>query len=129
MDFGSRVASGPKGSHVVVDIGTILSAGRPMSLDESVDVPAFAAFRFPRPAHVALELRRIDRGLQIDGIVEVEAAGECDRCLEDALVPLQIEVDERFDPPSGTSDPFGENNVLNGTQLDIGDLIRQVVTT
>jgi uncharacterized metal-binding protein YceD (DUF177 family) len=118
-----------KGSHVVVDIGTLLSTGRPMSLDEIVEVPAFSVFRFPRPAHVALELRRVDRGVQIDGIVEVEAAGECDRCLEDAVKPLRVEVEERFDPPSGTSDPFGENNVLDGTQLDVSDLVRQVVTT
>lgn len=98
-----------------------------MSLDETVEVPAFSTIRF-EPAHVALELRRVDRGVQIDGIVEVVAVGECGRCLEDARLPLRIEVDERFDPPSGTSDPFGENNVLNGTQLDVGDLVRQVVT-
>ena len=130
---GAPAAVGPAGlqtgSHVVIDIGTLLFAGRPMSLDETVDVPAFSTLRFPRPAHVALELRRVDRGVQIEGVVEVEAVGECDRCLEDARLPLRLEVDERFDPPSGTSDPFGENNVLNGTQLDVGDLVRQVVTS
>ena len=103
-------------------------AGRPISLDETVEVPAFSTLRFPHPAHVVLELQRVGRGLQIDGDVDVDVAGECDRCLEDVLVRLEVEVDERFDPPGGTSDPFGENNVLNGTQLDVSDLVRQVVT-
>jgi uncharacterized protein len=100
-----------------------------MSLDTSVAVPAFSSLQSPHPAHVVLELSRIGRGLQIDGDVDVDVAGECDRCLEDVLVRLEVEVDERFDPPGGTSDPFGENNVLNGTQLDVGDLVRQVVTS
>lgn len=130
MGLPSREASFyGMGSHVVVDIGTLLFSGRPMSLDEAVELPPFSTLRFPRPAHVELDLRRIERGVQIDGIVEVDAAGECDRCLEDVEVPLRIEVDERLDPPGGTADPFGENNVLNGTSLDLGDLVRQVVTS
>ena len=117
------------GSHVVVDIGSLLFAGRPISLDERVEVPAFSTFRFPEPAHAVLNLRRVDRGVQVEGVVELAVAGECDRCLEDVQVPLQVEVDERFEPASGASDPFGENNVLDGTQLDVGDLVRQVVTS
>jgi uncharacterized metal-binding protein YceD (DUF177 family) len=112
---------------VVVDIGSLLFAGRPMSLDEAVAVPAFSTLRFPEPARAVLELQRVDRGVHIDGVVEVTVAGECDRCLEDVAMPLRVEVAERFDPPSGASDPFGENNVLNGTELDVGDLVRQVV--
>ena len=78
---------------------------------------------------MVLELRRVEHGVQIDGSVDLVVAGECDRCLEEVEIPLGIEVEERFDPPGGTSDPWGENNVLNGTQLDIGDLVRQVVTS
>jgi uncharacterized protein len=114
---------------VVVDIGTLLVTGRPMSLDERVDLPPFGSFRFPEPAHAELDLQRVERGLQINGVVEVGAAGECIRCLEDVTVRLRIVVDERFDPPHGASDPFGENNVLNGTNFDAGDLVRQVVAS
>ncbi|MEA2665772.1 MAG: hypothetical protein QOI11_2716 [Candidatus Eremiobacteraeota bacterium] len=117
------------GSSLKVDVGALLFAGRPVSLDERVEVPPFSSLTFPQPAHVRLDLRRVDRGLQIDGTVEALVAGECDRCLEDVVVPLTVDVEERFDPPSGTSDPFGENNVLNGTELDVGDLVRQVVTS
>ncbi len=100
-----------------------------MSLDERVEVPPFSSFTFPHPAHVRLELRRVDRGVQIDGTLEVDVAGVCDRCLEDVTVPMTVEVEERFDPPSGTTDPFGENNVLSGTSLDVSDLVRQLATS
>jgi uncharacterized protein len=65
--------------------------------------------------------------LQIDGTIEVDVASTCDRCLEDAVSPLRVDVEERFDPPSESSDPFGENNVLSGTSLDVSDLVRQLV--
>ena len=118
-----------QGSHVVVDIGSLLVTGRPMSLDEHVDVPPFSSFCFPQKARAELDLRRVDRGVQINGLVEVEVTGECIRCLEDVATPLRVVVDERFDPPDGASDPFAENNVLNGTNFDVGDLVRQVVTS
>jgi uncharacterized protein len=114
---------------VIVDIGPLLSAGRPMSLDESLEIPAFGEFRFPSPARAVLALRRVDRGVQIDGSVTVGVAGECVRCLEDVTVPMTIDVDERFDPPGTTNDPLGENNVLSGTDLDVSDLVRQLVTS
>jgi uncharacterized protein len=100
-----------------------------MSLDERVEVPTFSEFTFPHPAHARFELRRIGRGLEVDGTIEVDVEGTCGRCLDEVVVPMTVDVEERFDPPSGTSDPFGENNVLNGTSLDVGDLVRQLVTS
>jgi uncharacterized metal-binding protein YceD (DUF177 family) len=117
------------GSSLVIDVGSVLLAGRPMSLDERVEVPPFSSFTLPQPAQVRLELRRVDRGLDVRGAIDAEVGGPCGRCLEDVVVPMTVEVEERFDPPSGTSDPFGENNVLNGTALDVGDLVRQLVTS
>jgi uncharacterized protein len=117
------------GSSLVIDVGSVLFAGRPVSLDERVEVPPFDSVTFPQPAHVRLDLRRVDRGLDISGTIEATGEGPCGRCLEDVVVPMTVEVEERFDPPSGTSDPFGENNVLSGTDLDVGDLVRQLVTS
>ncbi|MFN2461773.1 MAG: DUF177 domain-containing protein [Candidatus Velthaea sp.] len=113
---------------MVIDIGALLHAGRPISLDERVEIPPFGSLIFPQAARVGLDLRRVDRGVQIEGTIDVNAAGACDRCLDDLVVPIHVDVDERFDPPGGTSDPFGENNVLSGTALDVSDLIRQLVT-
>ena len=117
------------GSSLVIDVGSVLSAGRPMSLDERIEVPPFSSLTFRQPAHVRLDLRRVDRGLDISGILEATVEGPCDRCLEDVVLPMTVEVEERFDPPGGTSDPFGENNVLSGTTLDVGDLVRQLLTS
>ena len=116
------------GSSLVIDVGSLLSAGRPISLDEVVEIPPFGSLTFPAPAKISLDLRRVDRGVQIGGAIDVNAAGACDRCLDDIVVPIHVDVDEQFDPPSGTSDPFGDNNVLSGTNLDLGDLTRQLVT-
>jgi uncharacterized protein len=130
MGFSSRGTSFyGMGSALVIDVGSILFAGRPMSLDERVEVPPFSTVTFRQPALVRLELRRVDRGLEIRGTVEVVVEGPCDRCLEDVVLPMTVEVGEHFDPPGGTSDPFGENNVLSGTALDVGDLVRQLVTS
>jgi len=130
MGFSSRGTSFyGMGSSPVIDVGSVLFAGRPISLDERVEVPPFSTVTFPQPAHARLDLRRVDRGLDVRGTIEAVAEGPCDRCLEDVVVPMTVEVEERFDPPSGTSDPFGENNVLSGTSLDVGDLVRQLVTS
>jgi uncharacterized protein len=113
---------------LVIDIGSLLHAGRPISLDDSVEIPPFGTLTFPRRAGILLDLRRVEKGLQISGAIDVAVAGECDRCLDEISVPIHVDVDERFDPPSGSGDPFGESNVLNGTDLDVGDLVRQLVT-
>jgi uncharacterized metal-binding protein YceD (DUF177 family) len=129
MGFPSRGTSFYGMGSAVIDVGSVLFAGRPISLDERVEVPPFSSYTFRQPAHARLELRRVDRGLDISGTIEAVAEGPCDRCLDDVAVPITVEVEERFDPPSGTSDPFGENNVLDGTALDVGDLVRQLVTS
>ncbi len=129
MGFSSRGTLLCGMASAVIDVGAVLFAGRPMSLDERVEVPPFSSFTFPQPAHARLDIRRVDRGIDIGGTIDVIAEAPCDRCLDDVRVPIAIDVEERFDPPSGTSDPFGENNVLDGTSLDAGDLVRQLVTS
>ena len=113
---------------MVIDIGSLLHAGRPISLDDSVAVPPFGLLAFPRRAQVSLDLRREEKGVHVSGTIDAEVSGECDRCLENVVVPIHVDVDERFDPPGGSSDPLGDNNVLSGTDLDAGDLVRQLVT-
>ena len=130
MGFSSRGTSFyGMGSSLVIDVGSVLHAGRPMSLDERVEVPPFSTLTFRQPALVRLDLRRVDRGLEIRGTLEAVVEGPCDRCLEDVVLPMAVEVEEHFDPQGGTSDPLGENNVLSGTSLDVGDLVRQLVTS
>ena len=42
-------------------------------------------------------------------------------------LPLTVDVDERIDPAGERIDPFAENNVLAGDELDLGDLVRQLI--
>ncbi len=117
------------GSSLEIDVGTVLFAGQPMSLDNLLDIPPFGSFTFPHPVRVAIDVRRVGQGLDITGSIEADVGAECARCLEDVVLPMTVAVEERLDPPSGTDDPFGENNVLNGTSLDVTDLVRQVLTS
>ena len=76
MGFSSRGTSFyGMGSSPVIDVGSVLFAGRPISLDEHVEVPPFSTVTFPQPAHARLDLRRVDRGLDVSGTIEAVAEG------------------------------------------------------
>jgi uncharacterized protein len=114
-----------------LDVGPVLGGPvRRLAVEEYVKLPPFADFSFPKPAHVVLELARVDRGLHVDGAIEVETHGSCDRCLEEVTFPLHVEVDEQLDPPRrGKRNEFDLNNVLDGDDLDVADLARQLTTS
>jgi uncharacterized protein len=112
-----------------IDVGPVLAgSGRRMTVDEGVAIPEFGAFTFPEPAHVLLELREVDRGLHIEGSIDVAAHSECDRCLRDVTVPVHVDVEERLEL-GGKRDPLDLNNVLEGDDLDVADLARQLITS
>jgi uncharacterized metal-binding protein YceD (DUF177 family) len=93
-----------------------------------VTLPAFDAFSFPEPAHVVLALRELDRGLHLDGTIDVAAHAQCGRCLENVIVPVHVDVEERFEL-GGKPDPLDLNNVLDGDELDVADLARQLTAS
>ncbi len=108
-----------------VDVGPVLWAGRELTVEETVQLPEFEGHVFPAPARVSLEIRRLDRGLEIIGSIDAAYAGMCDRCLGEVNRAMHLDVDEQFAAES--SDPFAESNVLQGTLLDIDDLTRQLI--
>ena len=112
-----------------VDISGLLGGGRQLMLvEDEVPIEDFEGISFRSPAQVHLELRYVDRMLHLVGTVDARAEGACDSCLEDVEVPVHADVDERIDPNSGRDDdPFGENNVLTGSRLDVADLAQQLV--
>ena len=112
-----------------IDVGVVLGAGRELDVHQAVSIPDFGSYSFSTPADVALSVRRLGRGLEIEGTADVTASGQCARCLDDVRLPLHLEIDERLDPDRERDDPLGENNVLSGTNLDVGDLVRQLVTS
>jgi uncharacterized metal-binding protein YceD (DUF177 family) len=113
------------GVTVKVDIASVLRAGRELVFEQSVPVPEFASRAFPEPAAVRLTIKRLDRELDISGTIEATYIGTCDRCLGDVRRTTRLDVEERFTPTS--DNPFAESNVLDGTMLDVDDLVRQLI--
>jgi uncharacterized protein len=123
-----------RASRANVDVSCVLEAGRELELREAVTLPDFGSFVFPAPADVVLRVRRSGGALELKGSIAVEATGECARCLDGVRFPLYLEVDERLEPDGflrGTdgdrSDPLSESNVLDGDELDVADLTRQLI--
>jgi uncharacterized protein len=117
---------GPGADVKAIDVGSVLAAGRELEVREAVEVPAFGSYEFAAPAAVALDIRRVGQGLDVRGTIEVPVAGQCARCLDDVRFTLNLPVDERIEAGE-TPDPLAENNVLNGDDLDLHDLIRQLI--
>jgi uncharacterized protein len=40
---------------------------------------------------------------------------------------LELDIDERLEPGADARDPLDDNNILDGDQLDLQDLVRQVI--
>jgi uncharacterized metal-binding protein YceD (DUF177 family) len=117
------------GPSLRIDVGPVLAGtGRHLAVDELVDLPPFATFSFPQPAHIVFDVSRIGRGLHVGGTIDVEAHGECGRCLKEVVVPLHVEVEEELET-GGKRHPLDLNNVLEGDDLDVADLARQLTTS
>ena len=116
-----------KGIRTNIDVGGVLHAGRELAVHEALGVPDFASYRFAAPADASLVIRRLGRGIVLRGTVEVEAEGQCARCLDDVRLPLQLDVHETIEPASEREDPLSESNVLSGDELDLPDLVRQLI--
>jgi uncharacterized protein len=110
-----------------VNVGSVLQTGRELFVREALLLPEFSAFSFPAPVDVALTIRRVGSGLELKGSIDGPAEGECARCLEPVRLPLHLETNEVFAPNSERGDPLGENNVLDGDELDLRDLVRQLI--
>ena len=114
-------------SRELIDVGGVLQTGRELSIRERLSLPDFASFRFVDPASVMLEIRRLGRGIELAGTIDAQALGECARCLDEVRLGLHLEIDENLDPAAEHGDPLGESNVLDGDELDLGDLVRQLI--
>jgi uncharacterized protein len=110
-----------------VNVGSVLQTGRELVVREALSLPDFSSFSFPASVHVALTIRRVGSGLELKGSIDGPAAGECARCLEPVTLPLHLEPNEVFAPGSEREDPLGESNVLDGDELDLRDLVRQLI--
>ncbi len=113
----------------LIDIGPLLAGSREsLQIDQLIALEPFEGITFPTPARVRFDVTRIDRVLGIAGSIDVEAHGECHRCLADVAMPMHVDVEEQLEAsPAAKDDPFSESNVLSGDRLDVADLTKQVV--
>jgi uncharacterized protein len=115
-------------SHNVDISGLLAGSGQVLVIEDRVPIESFEGIAFPHPAEVRLTVRYVDRLLHIEGTVDAQACGECDRCLEQVEHPVHVEVDERFDPHAERDmGPLSEESVLAGDRLDVADLAQQLV--
>ncbi len=109
-----------------IDVGPVLGAGRELELHQTVPLPEFESYSFPEPAQVDVTIRRLGRGIELEGTIDTTAVGACARCLNDVRLPIHLDVDERLGPQIDQGDPFAEN-ILVDDQLDLTDLVRQLI--
>jgi uncharacterized protein len=108
--------------------GVLTGSGQQLLIEDRIALEPFEGIAFPEPVRTRLEVRCIDRLLQIEGTIDAVAVGACDLCLEDVERAMHVDVQERLDPAENRErDPFGEGNVLTGNRLDVEDLTQQLL--
>lgn len=69
-----------------------------------------------------LRLSRNSRGVLVQGQLETHLLGECVRCLEDALVPITLELEELFSYPPSPETPY---SIDDTGIMDLAPLLRE----
>jgi uncharacterized protein len=109
-----------------IDVADLLShpgARRHVNLTEPVEGLAATAARVVDPIDVDLDLDHISEGIVVRGAVRATWRGECSRCLGDLAQPLELHVDELFEP----NPVLGETYPLEGHEIDLDQLVRDAV--
>jgi len=68
---------------------------------------------------------RISEGVYLSGVLESRIDQQCVRCLEDADVPLKMQMDELFYYPPGSA-PEGAYVVGENGYIDLAPLVREL---
>lgn len=68
---------------------------------------------------------RNSKGIYITGELNTNIESECTRCLEQVMLPIQIELDDLFYYPPDTT-PEGEFSVGEDSFIDLAPLVRQL---
>ena len=109
-----------------IDVADLLrhpGARRTVRLTEPLEDLAGSAAVVTDPVAVVLDLERISEGIVVRGTISATWRGDCARCLTPLARPLELHVDELFEP-----DPVpGETYLLDGHELDPDQLVRDAV--
>jgi uncharacterized protein len=109
-----------------IDVADLLAhpgARRTVTLAETLDGLAAGAARVEAPVEAEVTLERIPEGILVRGRLRTRWSAECSSCLRELAQPLDVGVDELFEP-----DPVeGETYPIAGHELDLEQLVRDTV--
>lgn len=106
-------------------------AGAMTTVQTSVPAPAglgTEVIGVPEGSPIELDLRfeAVVEGVLVTGTADMQAVGECVRCLTEVTVPVEVDVQELF-----VHDPAGEDDeevsVLSGDYVDLEPVLRDDV--
>lgn len=68
---------------------------------------------------------RTSEGVYVSGTLNSTVASECVRCLEEAIVPIQLQLDDLYYYPPHTA-PAGEYTIGEDGFIDLAPLVREL---
>ncbi len=110
-------------------------AGAMTTVRTTVPAPAglgIEVIGVPEGAPVDLDLRfeAVVEGVLVTGTAELEAVGECVRCLTEVRMPIEVEVQELFVHDAGLGAGYEDDeevSVLSGDYVDLEPVLRDDV--
>ena len=109
-----------------VDVADLLAqpgARRTIRLAEPLERLAGSAAAVTDPVAVVLDLERVSEGIVVRGSVSATWRAECSRCLGELRHPIEVHVDELFEPNPVPDETYP----LDGHSLDLEQLLRDAV--
>ncbi len=108
-----------------INVGFLLVEGVGQSRDTELDVPIPVRVSddlMLNGLHGTLHLSRNSRGVLVEGTLATQLHTDCARCLEDATIPVEIDLQELYVYPPEPGVPFV---VADDGNLDLAPLIRE----
>jgi uncharacterized protein len=110
-------------SRLRFNFGFLLEAPNGTSREVELDYPSIqiAEDLTLEPLTGSFEATRTSEGVYLHGRLHSQATQQCVRCLEEAIVPLEMGIDELYYYPPGAAPPeayvVGENGFINLSPL------------
>lgn len=117
------------------ELGPLRHIDGRVSAEFTHEGPPGTGASFAAPVEAKLELVNLDLGVAVRGHLKVVLEQECSRCLGTFEQVLEIDVNEdcalkQIDAPESyavTDDDLCQIPLLNGEELDLSELVRQLI--
>ena len=119
--FDTRLLGRRAGAMTTVESSVPAPAGLG---DEVIGVPEGS------PVELDLRLEAVVEGILVTGTADLEAVGECVRCLVEVRVPIQVDVQELYVHDGSAEAGYGDDDevsLLSGDYVDLEPVLRDAV--